>query len=45
MAGDVNINLYECVNLLVSECAGYLSLYVCETHIKIILVLSYQGST
>ena len=45
MAGDVNIYLYGCVSLLVPECAGYLSVYVCKTQIKVVLVLRYQGST
>ena len=43
MAGDVNIYLYGCVSLLVPECAGYLSVYVCKTHIKTVLVQRYQA--
>ena len=34
MADDENIYLYGCVSLLVAECAGYLSVYVCKIHIK-----------
>ena len=35
MADDVNIYLYGCVSLLVPECAGYLTVYVCKIHIKV----------
>ena len=41
MVGDVNIYLYGCVSLSVPECAGYLSMYVCKTQIKVVLVLRY----
>ena len=45
MPGDVNIYLYGCVSLLSPECAGYLSVYVCKTHVKVVPVLRYQGLT
>ena len=45
MADYVNIYLYGCVSLLVCEYAGYLSVYVDKTHIKVVLVLRHQGST
>ena len=45
MVGHIYIYLYGCVIPLVSECAVYLWVYVCERHSKVILVLSYQGST
>ena len=44
MTDDVNTYLYGCVSLLVPECVGYLSVYVCKTHTKVVLVLRYQGS-
>ena len=43
MTDDVNTYLYGCVSLLVPECVGYLSVYVCKTHTKVVLVLRYQG--
>ena len=43
MVGGINIHLYGCVSLLVSECAVYLCVYVCETHSKVALLLRYQG--
>ena len=45
MVGHIYIYLYGCVIPLVSQCAVYLCVYVCERHSKVILVLSYQGST
>ena len=44
LTGGVNIYLYGCVGLLVSERAVYLCLHMCETHSKVILVLRYQDS-
>ena len=37
MAGGINIYLYECVSLLVPECAVYFCVYVRETHSKVVL--------
>ena len=43
MAGGVNIFLYGCVRLLVSKCAVYLCVHVCETQSKVVLVQWYQA--
>ena len=44
MTGGVNIYLYGCVSLLVSERAVYLCVHMSETHSKVILVLRYRDS-
>ena len=44
MAGNVNIYLYGCVRLSVPQCVVCLCI-MCLKHIKVFLVLRYQGST
>ena len=45
MSGGINMYFHRCVSLLVPVCAVYLCMYVCETHTRVILALTYQSLT